>query len=81
MTLTRSPHTRRSREQGFFLVIVMLILAVIMLLYGATNGRRLANLHEEIRLVERQLVQRMNHSANVATNKLVTPRAAPVLTP
>lgn len=81
MKLQRSSPAARPREQGFFLVIVMLILAAIMLLYSAANGRRLANLREEIRLVERQQQQRLNHSPNVATNPPAAPLIAPASVP
>jgi hypothetical protein len=65
--------TRRPREQGFFLVIVMLIMASIMMIYVAANSRRLANVRKEIRLVEQQQVQRLNRSTNVTTLNIPAP--------
>ena len=40
MKLQRAASNRHPGEQGFFLVVVMLILATIMLIYVATNHRR-----------------------------------------
>lgn len=76
MKLNRSSQNRRTRERGFFLVIVMLIMASIMMIYVAANSRRLTNLKNEIRLVEQKQVQRLNHSATVATNTVATPAIA-----
>lgn len=76
MKSNRAFQNRRPRERGFFLVIVMLMLVSIMLLYVAANGRRLTNLRQEIRLIEQQQIQRLNHSGNVTTNNLATPAVA-----
>jgi hypothetical protein len=70
MKLNRALQNRRPGEQGFFLVTVMLILATIMLIYVATNHRRLTNLKREIRLVEQKQVQRLNRSPIVTTNSV-----------
>ena len=78
MKLNRASQNRRPGEQGFFLVVVMLILATIMLIYVATNHRRLTNLKREIRLVEQKQVQRLNRSPVVTTNSV--PASAVVTT-
>lgn len=81
MKLQHSAPAHRPRQQGFFLVVVMLILAAIMLLYSAANGRRLANLRDEIRLTERQQIQRLNRSSNVSTNPITTSTDTSAATP
>jgi hypothetical protein len=81
MKLPRPSSNRRQQQKGFFLVIVMLVLAAILLLYSAANGRRLANLRDEIRLTERQQIQRLNHSSNVSTNPITTATGTPAATP
>jgi len=70
MKLNRPSQNRRRAERGFFLVVVMFILATIMLIYLAANSRRLINLKREIRLVEQKQVQRLNRSPYVATNSI-----------
>lgn len=75
MNINRSSPDRRPGQQGFFLVVVMFILATIMLIYLAANSRRLANLKSEIRLVEQKQVQRLNRSTAGATNNISTPIA------
>ena len=81
MKLNRSSQNRRARERGFFLVIVMLIMASIMMIYVAANSRRLTNLKNEIRLVEQKQVQRLNHPATVATNNIATPTVVSAAAP
>lgn len=81
MKLNHSSQNRRPREQGFFLVIVMLMLASIMLLYVAANSRRLVNLNKEIRLIEQKQVQRLNRSTSVTTNNIAAPVVAATSAP
>jgi uncharacterized membrane protein len=70
MKLNRPSQNRHRNAQGFFLVVVMFILATIMLIYLAANSRRLINLKREIQLVEQKQVQRLNRSPSVATNSI-----------
>jgi Tfp pilus assembly protein PilX len=81
MKLNRTSQNHRPRERGFFLVIVMLMLASIMMLYVAANSRRLTNLKQEIRLIEQKQVQRLNRSANVTTNNIAAPAVAATSAP
>ena len=81
MKLNHPSQNRRRTEQGFFLVVVMFILATIMLIYLAANSRRLANLKREIRLVEHKQVQRLNRSPSVATNSIPAPAVVTTNTP
>jgi hypothetical protein len=70
---------RRIGERGFYLVVVMLIMASIMLLYLAVNTSRLGTLKQELRLVEQKQIERLNRSAALVTNTIpvVAPTAAP----
>ena len=70
MKLNRPSQTCHRAEQGFFLTVMMFILATIMLIYLAANSRRLANLKSEIRLVEQKQMQRLHRSPAVATNSI-----------
>lgn len=81
MKLQRSASNRPPQQQGFFLVIVMLILAAILLLYSAANARRLANLRDEIRLVERQQVQRLKLVTQDSTLSLTNKPGSPAVRP
>lgn len=81
MKLNHSSPDRRPGQQGFFLAVVMFILVTIMLIYLAANSRRLANLKRELRLVEQKQVQRLNRSANVATNTIPAPAIISTNTP
>lgn len=56
----------RKNERGFFLVVVLLALASIMVIYIAVNGTRLNTLKKEIRLIEQKQVERLNRLS--ATN-------------
>lgn len=56
----------RKNERGFFLVVVLLALASIMVIYIAVNGSRLNTLKKEIRLIEQKQVERLNRLS--ATN-------------
>ncbi len=56
----------RKNERGFFLVVVLLALASIMVIYIAVNGSRLNTLKKEICLIEQKQVERLNRLS--ATN-------------
>ena len=81
MKLNRSSPNCRRAEKGFFLTVVMFILATIMLIYLAANSRRLANLKREIRLVEQKQMQRLHRSSTVATNSIPASAIVTVNTP
>ena len=76
-----SPSQNRRPEQGFFLVLVMFIFISIMMIYGVANHRRLANLRQEIKLVEQKQQRRWEHPAVVTTNQVARPPVAPAPTP
>ena len=61
--------TRRRREG--FAVLVVLALLTIILLYVSANLHSLHVLHSELRLVEKQQLQRLNAQAGI-TNNAVT---------
>jgi hypothetical protein len=79
MNLNRRTTNRRAGERGFYLVVVLLIMASIMMIYLAVNTSRLGTLKKELRLVEQKQIERLNRSAAVATNTVpvVAPTAAP----
>ena len=79
MKLNRKNLNRRAGERGFYLVVVLLIMASIMLIYLAVNTSRLGSLKKELRLVEQKQIERLNRSAAVATNAvpIIAPTAAP----
>jgi hypothetical protein len=67
---------RRTRERGFFLVIVLLAITAIMLIYFTANARHLAALKHDLRLVEQKQVQRFNPAVSaVVTNRAPDPPA------
>ncbi len=66
----------RSRQRGFFLIIVLLALTAIMLIYLTINARRLAVLKQDLRLIDQKQVQRLNPAdSGVITNRALTPSA------
>ena len=76
MKLAPSPNHPPRRENGFFLVIVLLAITAIMLIYLTVNARRLAVLKQDLRLVEQKQVQRFNPVASgVTTNRAPFPSA------
>jgi hypothetical protein len=79
MNLNCKNSIRRAGERGFYLVVVMLIMASIMLIYLAVNTSRLGSLKKELRLVEQKQIERLNRSAAVATNSVpvVIPNSVP----
>jgi hypothetical protein len=79
MNLNCKNSNRRAGERGFYLVVVMLIMASIMLIYLAVNTSRLGSLKKELRLVEQKQIERLNRSAAVATNSVpvVIPNSTP----
>jgi hypothetical protein len=79
MNLNRKNGNRRIRERGFYLVVVMLVMASIMLIYLAVNISRLGSLKKELRLVEQKQIERLNRSAALTTNTvpIIAPATAP----
>jgi hypothetical protein len=79
MNLNCKNSIRRAGERGFYLVVVMLIMASIMLIYLAVNTSRLGSLKKELRLVEQKQIERLNRSTAVATNSVpvVIPNSVP----
>jgi hypothetical protein len=79
MNLNCKNSNRRAGERGFYLVVVMLIMASIMLIYLAVNTSRLGSLKNELRLVEQKQIERLNRSTAVATNSVpvVIPNSVP----
>ena len=73
MKLFSKAQPQRASERGFFLVIVMLVIASILLIYVAANGHRLANLKCEIRLVEQRQIQRLNRATVAVTTNAPPP--------
>lgn len=71
MKLNASP-----RKEGGFLVIVMMVILAIMLMYVMIGLRSLNHLHQDLKLVERKQVQRLQPASLpvVLTN---TPAVAP----
>ena len=76
MKTCRPSKPHRSRERGFFLIIVLLALTAIMLIYLTVNARRLAVLKQDLRLIEQKQVQRLNPAEYGAiTNRAPAPSA------
>lgn len=68
------------RQHGFFLVVVLLALVVIMLVYIAANLRILAALKRDLRIVEQKQIQRLEKfspQAPPATNASPVAATAP----
>lgn len=79
MKLNTKTENHRAGERGFYLVVVLLAMAAIMLIYLAVNISRLGSLKKELRLVEQKQIERLNHSVARTTNAtpLITPVTAP----
>jgi hypothetical protein len=79
MKLSTRTTKPRAGERGFYLVVVLLIMAAIMLIYLAVNTSRLGTLKKELRLVEQKQIERLNRSAALTTNTV--PISTPAATP
>jgi hypothetical protein len=79
MKLSSPTKKPRTGERGFYLVVVLLIMAAVMLIYLAVNTSRLGTLKKELRLVEQKQIERLNRSAALTTNTvlILAPAAAP----
>ncbi len=67
---------RRARQRGTAVVVLLAMLAIMMILVAA-NGRTIFHLQRELRLIERQQVQRLN-AAQTNAVIVLPPAGAPM---
>lgn len=67
---------RRARQRGTAVVVLLAMLAIMMILVAA-NGRTIFHLQRELRLIERQQVQRLNAAQTNAV--IVVPPAGTLM--
>jgi hypothetical protein len=77
------PRPRTSRQESGMATFMFIVLLGIMMVLATAEGRALFRLHQEVKLLERQQIQRLNGPQakvmieNYVTNAVTTPVSQP----
>jgi hypothetical protein len=72
MSTNRNTRSRMHSDNGGSVTIIMLALLAILLILVLANGRIILNLQRELKLIEKQQVERSSAGRSHSTNTLET---------